>query len=81
MPTPRSDWMMAVFLLGVLLFNRPLIEIFDRGADAALFGIPLLYLHFFGAWVAMIAVMALVLEWQGRRPLRHRQRGEDGEAG
>jgi hypothetical protein len=50
----------AVFLIGCVLFNYPLLSLFDRGAD--LFGIPLLYAYVFAAWGGLIAVMAWFIE-------------------
>jgi hypothetical protein len=34
----------AVFLLGLVLFDPLLIQIFDGGADVAVFGVPLVFL-------------------------------------
>jgi hypothetical protein len=56
----RGQRLAALFLLGCLLFNYPLLQLFSR--DGALFGIPLLYGYLFGAWAALIALMALVIE-------------------
>jgi predicted permease len=50
----------ALFLLGCALFNYPLLALFNRSAEV--FGIPLLYAFIFGAWFALIALMALVVE-------------------
>ena len=49
-----------MFLLGVLLFNYPLLQLFAR--DGLVFGIPLLYCYVFCAWAALIGLMALVVE-------------------
>lgn len=65
---PRSgntgERMAALFLLGLLLFNPPLLKIFDAGADARILGIPLLYFYLFLAWGALIALLALVVKRQ-----------------
>ena len=50
----------ALFLLGCVLFNWPLLALFNRSGE--IFGIPLLYAFIFGAWAALIALMALVAE-------------------
>jgi len=50
----------ALFLLGCALFNYPLLALFNRAADV--FGIPLLYAYVFGAWLALIALMAVAIE-------------------
>jgi hypothetical protein len=51
-----SDRMIALFLLGVLGFNAPLLSIFNT--DARLLGIPMLYFYLFVAWAALIVLMA-----------------------
>ena len=60
MKEPRGirDRIVAVFLLGALLFNLPLLVIFND-ATTAVFGIPLLYVYLFVAWIGLIALMAL----------------------
>ena len=52
----------AVFLLGLILFSPLLVQIFDGGADVAVFGIPLLYLYLFVGWAVLIGLMAVVTE-------------------
>ena len=53
----------ALFLLGCVLFNYPLLALFNRAA--AVFGIPVLYAYLFGAWMLLIALMALAIERRG----------------
>ncbi len=50
----------ALFLLGCVLFNYPLLAIFGRGGQ--LFGMPALYVWLMGSWLVLIALMAWVLE-------------------
>ena len=50
----------AVFLLGCVLFNYPLIALFNKPGEIA--GIPLLYFFLFGAWALLILLMAWVIE-------------------
>lgn len=52
--------LVALFLLGCLLFNYPLLSLFNNPAE--IFGIPLLYAYLFVAWGLLIALMALVAE-------------------
>ena len=52
--------LIAVFLFGCLLFNYPLLYLFN--IDRHLFGIPLLYLYMFSAWGLLIALIAAVVE-------------------
>ena len=56
----KSQRLVAVFLLGMLLFNYPLLALFNRAAGA--FGVPLLYVYIFSCWALLIALMALVIE-------------------
>ena len=65
-PNLRNERMGALFLLGVLALNPPLLHVFDAGGDAMVFGVPLLYVYIFLAWAALITLMALVLN----RPVR-----------
>jgi hypothetical protein len=52
--------LIALFLLGCLLFNYPLLYLFN--SEERLFGIPLIYIYTFTAWGALIALTALVME-------------------
>jgi hypothetical protein len=56
----KSQRLVAVFLLGVVLFNYPVLALFNRAAEVL--GIPVLYVFIFGAWAAMIGLLALVVE-------------------
>lgn len=60
MPSLTGQRLIALFLLGVLLFNYPLLQLFAR--DGLVLGIPLLYCYVFCAWAALIGMMALVVE-------------------
>ncbi|HSD61180.1 MAG TPA: hypothetical protein VLC55_10040 [Burkholderiales bacterium] len=50
----------ALFIIGLLMFNYPLLFLFNSALE--LLGIPLLYAYIFGAWATLIGVMALVIE-------------------
>ena len=52
--------LVAVFLLGCVLFNYPLIALFNKPGEV--FDIPLLYFYLFGAWALLIGLMALTIE-------------------
>ena len=58
--TNRSERLVAVFLLCVLLFNYPLLALFNRSVEIA--GIPVLYAYIFLAWALVIGLLALVIE-------------------
>lgn len=50
----------ALFILGWLLLNFPLLALWDR--DVAVLGIPLLPFAIFVAWALLIAAVAWILE-------------------
>ena len=50
----------AVFLLGCILFNYPVLFLINKRAEV--FGIPLLYFYIFAAWALLITIMALSIE-------------------
>lgn len=52
--------LVAVFLLGCVLFNYPLLSLFNK--PWKILGVPLLYIYIFGAWALLIGVMAYVIE-------------------
>ena len=52
--------LVAVFLLGCVLLNYPILFLFNR--RESIFGIPLLYLYIFTAWAFLIGLMAYVIE-------------------
>lgn len=60
----RNQRFVALCILGVLLFNFPILALFN--VPGAVFGIPVLYAYIFGAWAALIALMAFVAEALGR---------------
>ena len=52
--------LVALFLLGCLLFSYPLLALFN--VRATVLGIPLLYAYLFTAWALLIALVAVVME-------------------
>jgi hypothetical protein len=52
-PTAR---VIAVFLLGCLAFGYPLLALVN--VPARVLGVPVLYLYVFGAWAALILLIA-----------------------
>jgi hypothetical protein len=56
----KGQRLAALCLFGLLLFNYPLLAVFN--VRASVWGIPVLYAYFFVAWGAMIGLMALVIE-------------------
>lgn len=58
--------LIAIFCVGLILFSPLVIAIFDRGADARVLGLPLLYFYLFTAWAVLITMLAWVLERRSR---------------
>ena len=58
--------MIAVAVLGFLLFVPPLLSLFDR--RAAVFGVPVLMAYIFVAWAVVIGLVAAVSRGSGRPP-------------
>ena len=56
----RGPRLVCLFLLGVLLFNYPVLALFNvRGSFA---GVPILYAYLFIAWGLLIGLVAWVME-------------------
>jgi len=56
----KGQRLVALSMLGCLVFNYPILELFNR--PGTVLGIPLLYAFIFAAWALLIALMALVVE-------------------
>lgn len=56
----KGQRLVALSMLGVVLFNYPLLAVFN--VTATLFGIPVLYVYIFSAWSLFTAGMAFVVE-------------------
>jgi len=52
--------LVGLFLLGCLLFNYPLLALFN--VRVSIGGIPLLYAYLFTAWAILIALAAVIME-------------------
>jgi hypothetical protein len=52
--------LVALFLLGCLLFNYPLLSLFN--VRTTVLGVPLLYAYLFSAWTLLIVLAALVMK-------------------
>ena len=59
----KGPRLVALFLLGCLLFSYPLLALFNTGGSVL--GIPVLYAWLFGAWIGLIVLMILVVERRG----------------
>jgi hypothetical protein len=67
----RRDRLIGLFLLALVLLNPPLLMLF--GGGGTVFGLPLLYVYVFFAWLLIIAAVAWIAE---RRPARRRRDGD-----
>jgi hypothetical protein len=59
-PGRRGERLVGLFLLGCLLFNFPLLALFN--VRATVLGIPLLYAYLFAVWGLVIALVAMIME-------------------
>ena len=59
-PGRRTARLVALAMLGCLLFNYPFLALFNR--PGTIFGIPVLYAWIFGVWTALIVLMAGAVE-------------------
>jgi hypothetical protein len=59
----KGERLIALALLGFLLFNYPLLSLFST--ERTLFGVPVLYAYLFASWGLLIGLMALVLRKSG----------------
>ena len=56
----KGQRLIALFVLGCLRFNYPVLSLFNLPADAV--GVPVLYAYLFTAWALLVALMAYVVE-------------------
>lgn len=59
-PSLKGQRLAAVFLLGCLALNYPLLSLFAR--DVEILGVPLLYAYIFIVWGLLIGLLAWVVE-------------------
>ncbi|MCA1909710.1 MAG: hypothetical protein LDL39_15240 [Magnetospirillum sp.] len=59
-PSGKPERLTAAFLLGLVLFLPPLLNVASR--DVLFGGIPVLVLWLFGGWLVLIVILALVVE-------------------
>jgi hypothetical protein len=60
----RGQRFVALCMLGVLLFNYPILALFN--VSGTILGVPVLYAYIFVAWATLIALMAWVAEPRDR---------------
>jgi hypothetical protein len=65
-PDRLAPRLVAVAVLGFLLFAPPLLSLFDRKAQV--FGVPILVAYAFIAWALIIGLVAAFSAGSGRTP-------------
>ena len=60
MSDSRAARFVALCMLGVLLFNFPVLALFN--VPGSVLGVPVLYAYIFVAWAVLIVLMALAAE-------------------
>ena len=56
----KGPRLIGLFLLGCLLFNYPLLELFN--VHGRVLGVPVLYAYLFAAWALLIGLAAYIVE-------------------
>ncbi|MBD5803272.1 hypothetical protein AZOA_27080 [Azoarcus sp. Aa7] len=59
-PNIKAHRLAALVLLGSLLFNYPLLALFNHPALVG--GVPILYVYVFAAWALLVGLLVLVVE-------------------
>jgi hypothetical protein len=59
-PSIKGQRLAALFLLGFLLLNYPLLNLF--AGTVRVLGVPLLYAYVFAVWALLIGLMVWVVE-------------------
>jgi hypothetical protein len=61
----KNKRLVGLFLLGCVLFNYPLLSLFNL--KHLLYGLPLFYLYIFSVWSAMIILLIAITHRSGRQ--------------
>ena len=56
----KGQRFVALCMLGMLLFNYPMLALFN--VPGVVLGVPVLYVYMFVAWAALIALLAWIAE-------------------
>jgi hypothetical protein len=59
----KAPLLVAAAVLGFLLFNYPILAIFDL--DARVLGVPVLWAYLFTAWASLIVLAAVIVRRMG----------------
>ena len=64
-PGPNAERQLALFALGAVLFNPPLLSLFS--VDATLVGFPALYIYIFSSWAVLVVLVAVIVNRRRKR--------------
>ncbi|HJV26815.1 MAG TPA: hypothetical protein VJ673_14095 [Aromatoleum sp.] len=59
-PYVKTQRLVTLFILGTVLFNYPLLALFNRPVLVGVF--PLFFVYVFAAWALLIGLLVLVME-------------------
>ena len=60
MPGRMRERLFALFVLGTIFLVPPVLAVFNT--QVRFLGVPVLYLYLFSAWIALIALVAIIVE-------------------
>jgi len=60
----KAQRLVGLCMLGALLFNFPVLSLFNKPIFVA--GVPLIYAYIFLAWAILVGLMAVVARTRGR---------------
>jgi len=66
--------LVALFLLGCVLFNYPILSLFNL--EVSIFGLPLLLVYIFGIWCLLIGLTALATQFHSNE---HKDDSDDAK--
>jgi hypothetical protein len=58
--TVKKQRLVAIFVIGCLLFNYPLLSLFST--ETLLWGFPVLYIYVFISWLLLIGLLIGIIE-------------------
>ena len=59
-PHINQQKLVALFILGAVLFNYPILSLFNNAGSVL--GVPVIYVYIFVAWAGVIGLVAWIVE-------------------